>query len=1603
MANFIYFSQNQQHIEPSQLLESIKPQEVPKFELFKKFLEYAFRRSKDNEFWQQNPSAIKNQLINIWLFILQRAPREIKINEVAESENTFIYISQEDAPYLVDSLQMALLRLRLDAHRMLSIGGLCVLRNSANELTDIILEEETPSDAIFEDPLLLHLSLPIPTSRMLEIKNHFLIVLQEAHLSYQDQTLMREKCQAIIDELTEHRRHVPSEEAREAMMFLKWLLEEHFYFLGYREYNFNTKKELSIDLISGSGLGLLRDEIHAVKSRPLSSMPKEAQRLADPHFVLVVTKTNTKSRIHRDVYTDYISIKRFDAEGKITGEYRFIGLFHSSAYHESIKQIPYLRRKMHAVLALSKIPISGHLGKLILTILENFPRDDMFQMTPEELYKVVRLILKIRTQGETRLLVRKDAYARFYSCYIFLPKHKITADLCEKFQQILSNTFHSTDISMSMQLQENVLGRLYFVIRIPPEDRSKEDLNFPLLEEKIIAASKTWEENLKELLTRQNAKTAEEIFNRYRHAFNLAYQAEFTAEETLPDIQYIEEIYQMGNVAIHLYPSQEPQNFYLKLYQPNQPSTLSEIIPMLENMGLEALREDAYKCKLKDKTIWICCYELRIQNNATPNLFTIKPLFADLFFALREKRVENDKLNALVLKCALPWHLIAVLRAYCSYMRLTGVYSQAYLEKILNENALISKKLLQFFVYRFDLQNAYDAESITIKAELKKALTEVRNLEEDKILRAFLALMEATVRTNYYQMNAQGQHKNYLSLKFQSGKIPNLPLPHPLYEIFVYSPHFEAIHLRAAKVARGGIRWSDRLEDFRTEVLGLMKAQQVKNAVIVPAGSKGGFILKQNTTAMDRNQLQQEAIACYQDFMRSLLDLTDNLIDGKVVPPEHIKRYDDDDPYLVVAADKGTATFSDYANQIAAEYHFWLGDAFASGGSQGYDHKRIGITAKGAWISVETHLKTLGINPKRDAFTAVGIGDMSGDVFGNGMLLSKKIKLLAAFNHLHIFVDPNPDPEKSFEERQRLFNLPRSTWLDYSAQLISKGGGVFNRNAKSITLSPEIKALFYLKEDEVEPTALIRAILKAKVDLLFNGGIGTYVKSSRERNQDVGDKTNDGVRVDANELQCRCVGEGGNLGFTQLARVEYAEKSGLIFTDFIDNSAGVDLSDHEVNIKILLAQALNKNLLAPEKRNSLLSSMTEDVAKLVLKDNKEQTEVLSYARAQATHEAEIYSRWIKEFEKKGILNRAVEFLPAENALEDRIRTGHGLTAPEIAVVMAYVKMDIKQALLKSKVLDQDYFSSLIIHEFPELLNKEFSGLMPQHRLHREIISTQLSNQMLNEAGVVFIQRLREETNANVAQVVCAYSIIRDVFDLSKLYQAVRELDYQVTQHTQHQLRKHLIRFLRRSCRWLIHHELSEKPIPEILMILSPIKAMLEKLPTMLCGIALEKYNHLIKSYTKQHVPLEIATQIATVYHGFLLLDINIIAQKTAIHLDYVAKIYFMIGQKLGLDWMRDEITNQPVINRWEALAHSGLRDRLDSLQTKITYAALKHFPIGEAQVERHITTWLENRRNAYEAWEDVLTQCKHAVKADYIMYSVALNTLNGLTLQLEEN
>ncbi len=1549
-------------------------------------------------------------VVSHWQYLSDRKLGEAKVHAFNpqlerdgwQSTHTIIEIAFDDMPFLVDSVSIALNRLNLNIHLIIHIGNMKISRDTEGRILKLH-ENQTeevvsmPEAAIYieidrqSDPEVLH---NIST----EIKQ----VLLDVSSVVEDWPKMRAKALSVLEEQEKGSGKADSGEQPEEVDFIRWVTEDHFTFLGYEEYELQQQgNEIGCQLVPGSDLGLSRIKKYHADLPQILQMPLPARELILSKDQIVVGKTNIRSTVHRPTYIDFIIIKRFDEQGKVVGIKRFTGLYTAVAYNSSPKQIPLLRVKVNHVLSRAGFLPRSHDDRALLNILETLPRDDLIQATEEELLELSTGILQLQERKRIRLFVRKDTFSCFISCLVFVPRERFTSALCDRMRDILLQGFNGSEVEFSTRFSESSLARIHFVVRVAPSEQSHYEIK--AIENKLIETGRTWQDDLRDALVEHcGEERSNELLKRYRHAFPASYRESFPARIAVVDIDYFETLASHHPLAMSLYrPLEEAEDIIrFKLFKKGDTIPLSEVVPILENMGLKIISERPYEIASKgiQGSFWINDYRMMYKNEKSLDIDTIKETFQDAFDNIWSGLAENDGFNRLVLSAKLTWREIMILRAYAKYLWQTGfTFSQDHVEDALTGNPQIAVLLIELFKMRFDPSRSVpEKEQLIQKQQIEKALEMVDNLNEDRILRRYMLTILATIRTNYYQTDHNQESKSYFSFKLFSAHVPELPLPVPLYEIFVYSPRVEAIHLRAAKVARGGIRWSDRREDFRTEILGLMKTQQVKNAVIVPMGAKGGFVVKKMPAHGTREQIMDEVIYCYKTLIRGLLDLTDNYKGNEIVSPKQIVRYDDDDPYLVVAADKGTATFSDIANSISKEYGHWLGDAFASGGSEGYDHKKMGITAKGAWESVKLHFQELGIDVQNTDFTVVGIGDMAGDVFGNGMLLSKHIKLVAAFNHQHIFLDPNPDPASSFEERARLFALPRSTWEDYNSALLSPGGGIYSRSAKSIDLSLEVQKLLDFRQEKVVPNELIRAILKSPVDLLWNGGIGTYVKAASEYNSMVGDRTNDGLRINGVELRCRVVGEGGNLGFTQLGRIEYAKLGGHLNTDAIDNSGGVNCSDNEVNIKILLNNAVDAGDLTEKKRNEVLAEVQDEVGHLVLRNNELQTKGISLAVSQAVDNLEMHGRLIREMEKTGRLDRALECLPDKEEIANRKMQKRGLTRPEIAVLMAYSKTLLKEALLKSNLPEDAYFQQELERAFPLPLQQRFKAYMSKHRLKREIIATQVSNAVVNEMGINFISRLQDETGAEPPEIVRAYTVSREIYKVHDFYQAIDGLAKNVDAQVQHNMLQEVNRLVRRGARWFLRNRQEELDISQTIQAFTgKVVEVSETLPHFLPAYDSE-LAVITQLLIDANVPQDLAYRIGAMSAMFSALDIVEAATVHQFPVEKVAAIYFVIGGRLQLGWFRELIKKQAVGNHWEALARATFRDDLDRLQRSLTVSIMHHDGHTFHDPNGLIDTWFNKHRMLVSRWEYFVNELKNPADVGFTMFAVALRELLDL-------
>lgn len=1522
------------------------------------------------------------------------------------SDHTVIEIVNDDMPFLVDSVTMEINRLGLALHSAIH-PVFRVWRGARGGIEKIALggEGEGGNASRLESFIHFEIDRSGEPARLEALRNGIANVLGDVRAAVEDWQPMRDITQATITDM-ERAPDAASPDSTEARAFLQWMLDDHLTFLGQRDYELVAQDgRYFLRGVPGSGAGILRESLREPESEDLTPLPAAAASIIEGSSPIFVTKANSRATVHRPGYLDYVGVKLLDANGKLFGERRFVGLYTSTAYTAPIAEIPLVRRKCANILTHAGFLTKGHLYKSLVTILEQYPRDELFQADEDELFDITIGILRLQEHQRTRLFVRRDRFDRFVSCLVFVPRDKYNTDLRQRIQKLLTSAFHGTSCEFTPLLSESPLARIQLTVRGEPGTMPAVDTHE--LEERIVQATRRWQDDLAEALHESRGEEhGNRLLRRYGASFPAGYREDYPARTAVRDIELMEHALHGNGMAMNLYRpiEAEPGAFRFKVYRAGEPIALSHSLPMLEHLGVRVDEERPYLIEPDDGTpVWIHDFGLEIAEQsgtqADVDIERIKALFEDAFARAWDGQIENDDFNRLVLRAELAARDVTILRAYAKYLRQVGsTFSDAYIERALTGNPAIAAMLVGLFVARFDVATASTRETRCerLLADIEAALDQVPNLDEDRILRLFLGVINATVRTNYFHRDTDGKPRPYLSFKFNPALVAGLPEPRPMFEIWVYSPRVEGVHLRGGRVARGGLRWSDRREDFRTEVLGLMKAQMVKNTVIVPVGSKGGFVVKRPPSPADRDAFLQEGVACYQTFLRGLLDLTDNLVAGELVPPPDVVRLDDNDPYLVVAADKGTATFSDYANAISAEYGFWLSDAFASGGSVGYDHKKMAITARGAWESVKRHFREMGIDTQTTDFTVAGIGDMSGDVFGNGMLLSPHIRLVAAFDHRHIFLDPDPDTASSLQERSRLFALPRSSWADYDSKLISAGGGIYPRTAKTIPLSPQVQAVLGITATSLAPTELIHAILMAPVDLLYNGGIGTYVKSSQESHQQAGDRTNDAVRVNGAELRCKVVGEGGNLGFTQLGRIEFARKGGRINTDAIDNSAGVDCSDHEVNIKILLGLVVADGEMTEKQRNKQLAEMTDEVGLLVLQDNYYQTQALSVAGRSSTALLDGEARQIRWLERAGRLNRALEFLPSEDDIAERKAAGEGLTSPERAVLLAYSKMWLYDELLGSDVPEDPLVGGLVADYFPVPLRQRYGDAMQRHPLRREILATHLTNMLVNRIGATFVHRMMEETDASPADIVRACLIARDVFGLTALWESIDALDNRVADVEQARMFGSVGLLLERASLWFIRYlRTGGKADASTARFAQAAQWLTPQLPKLLPQADAAALAERARALTDAGVDAELAQRVASSEISAAALDIAEVAAACDRSLELVAGVYFALDSHLNFSWLRERALALPADTHWDLLARTTTLDDLGRLKRALTTSVLAQ-SAGIDAPEPLIEAWRGNRHATLDRFSRMLADQRASGATGLSMLSVAVREIGML-------
>ncbi|KZX58779.1 NAD-glutamate dehydrogenase [Halioglobus sp. HI00S01] len=1520
-----------------------------------------------------------------------------------ESTSTILAILCPGIPFVTASVRGELNRRNLPIHIVASTN-VVVERDANGELQEILgYMPETPEGASSEAIIYFELGRRSDPSDMSELRQTLLDILGEVMEVVTDFPAMNDQLESVVEDIS-CSDCVEAPYRDEATAFLVWLREQHMTMLGYEYLEVTYKGSTpNISVAADRSLGLLRHRGTrgvADLQADLASMSLDELQ----HRQLSFSKSRNRSRVHRLTYPDYVEARVFDEQGRVIGQHRFIGLYTSSVYTTHPKFIPILRRKVAAIMDMSHVDWAEHETRELSRVLEMYPRDELFQSNIADLNVVVNAINRIQERRQTRLFVRRDAHGKFVSCIVFVPRDRYTTELREQIGEILTRAYDAEESEFTTQFSESILVRSHFVLRVDPANPI--DCDPAELEEELVQATLAWEDRLRNRLVEE---FGEELGNAHANelggGFPPGYRDDCDPRMAVADIRKILPLAAGKSLELSLYRLAEDSvtTLRLRLYHRGQSLPLSDVLPILENLGLRVTSERPYEIRSRDgERFWVQEFTVHYSLSQDFDLDDIKEEFEDAFARIWFGEAESDSFNRLLIGTRLSWREIAMLRAYARYLRqLQFPFSVEYIAETMASHLHITARIVEMFLTRFspvfDGDEDWRAErEMSVEQRILEMLDEVQNLGQDRIIRQYLKVIKATLRTNFFQQEADGSLKPYMSFKLSPAAIPDVPQPIPMFEIYVYSPRVEGVHLRGGRVARGGLRWSDRQEDFRTEVLGLVKAQQVKNAVIVPVGAKGGFVARQLNGAMSREEVQEEGIACYRMFIRGLLDLTDNRGDIHVIRPPHVVAKDEDDPYLVVAADKGTATFSDIANQISADYDFWLGDAFASGGSVGYDHKKMGITARGAWVSVQRHFREMGVDVQSTDFTVVGVGDMAGDVFGNGMLLSEHIKLVAAFNHMHIFIDPNPDPASSYAERKRLFGQPRSAWSDYDTTLISEGGGVFLRSAKSIAISAQMRELFDISDKQLTPNELIGYLLRAPVDLLWNGGIGTYVKASSEAHVDVGDKANDGVRVNGDELRCRVVGEGGNLGMTQLGRVEYGLSGGRSNTDFIDNAGGVDCSDHEVNIKILLNAVVARGDLTEKQRNALLEKMTDDVADLVLHNNYRQVQSISLAEMQAGERFEEYLRFMETMEEMGRLDRALEFLPsAEDMLERRSR-GQPLTRPELSVLISYSKGVLKEELIASDLGRDPYLANAVVTAFPAQLVDAYPEDIRTHRLHREIMCTQVANDIVNRMGLNFILRLRKATGASIADVARAFTTVMEVFNLRELWDQIEAMDHEVSAEVQQDMMLRLIRLVKRASRWLLRnrrHDLA--PTPLIAEFRPGLAELRETFRDLLRGRVLEQYEEIAEHYLGEGVDETVAHRVAGNHLAYTALGIIQAAKESGAPLTDVASLYYAMGDQLELDWFGNQILGAKVTNEWQALARDTYLEDLEWQQRTLAVGALHHLP-EDRNLLTCLSDWAKQEQVLLSRWQEMLAELHATEVPDFAMFAVANRELLDL-------
>jgi glutamate dehydrogenase len=1584
--------------------------------LFPRFVRQFYAGSPPDELIGRTPEALCDAAASAWELMQNRKAGSPKVKIHSAGDRAVIQIVNDDMPFLVSSTTCELERMEMGPllviHPVLTVqrdvdGNITALRSTSEDGAGAKKGDAAES--------VMHIEIAGYTEADMEgrLQDNIKSVLNDVRLAVRDWAAMRRVTGHFAADFDGPLPGIKPARTKEVSDFLHWLNDDHFTFLGYRRLNVKgAGKDRKFVIEQQHSLGVL------TKSRLMifegvadgAPVPPQFADFLDSRNLLLVLKANQRSTVHRRVHFDVVAVKSIDDKGVVTGLHLLVGLFTSDVYTNSPSFVPILRNKLDRIRERVGFRKHSHDDKILQNVVENLPRDELFETSDSQLIHTALGILHLQQRPRTAVFIRQDQFERFASVLVYVPRDRFDTALRMTIGDILVKALDGRLSSFYTQVTDSALARIHYIIATRPGHVP--EIDEKAIEARVVKAARAWSDELRSALVKQLGEREgvrqAEIF---LHAFPISYRERFDAEIAVGDVGRINTALETKLAGIHVYqpPGATGGTVCIKIYNCGAPLPLSDVMPVLENMGFKVMGEEPFQVTPSGggrEPVWLQNFSMTVAINAPIDIVESRDEIEEAFRRVWSGDMESDGFNKLVALADLGWREVSILRAYAKYLRQAAFpFSQAYIEDAFAAHPAVARMFVQLFMASFDpaLNTPAKAKAsanvvLALRTEILTALDGVSNADEDRILRRYLNLMDSTLRTNYFQKGADGSLKSYISFKLNSRTIEELPLPRMNVEVFVYAPRVEAIHLRGGKVARGGIRWSDRREDFRSEVLGLVKAQMVKNAVIVPTGSKGGFVVKRPPAAGGREAFQAEGIECYKTLQRGLLDITDNVINDKIVPPKDVVRKDEDDPYLVVAADKGTATFSDIANGVSAEYGFWMGDAYASGGSAGYDHKVMGITARGAWECVKRHFREMGIDTQTQEFTCVGVGDMSGDVFGNGMLMSKKTKLLAAFNHLHIFIDPNPvDTEKNYAERERMFKLPRSNWTDYDSKLISKGGGIFERSAKTIKLTPEIKALLEINKAEATPQEIMNAILRAQADLLFFGGIGTYVKSAAQSNADASDKANDAIRVNGQQLRVKVVGEGANLGMTQLGRIEAAKAGVRLNTDAIDNSAGVDCSDHEVNIKILLNVQMGMGKLTLPNRNKLLAEMTDEVAKLVLADNYQQSQTISMLQQRGPQLLDAQQRTMKLFEREGLLNREIEFLPNDEEIQDRMAAGTGLTRPELAVFLPYGKMYLYDKIIGSDLPDDPITEDDLQEYFPKPLQKKFSEAIARHKLRREIIGTVVTNNFINRVGPSFLTTLMERTGLGPVDVARAYTVTEAAYGLREVWAGIEALDNKVPAAVQMEMLLEVARMLERSVQWMLRHIPVPMDMTKQIGILKPgVDALRKALPTVWSDEVAAYIKRQAEIYQKKGVPAKLALDVASLYRLAAANDITMIAETTKQTVPQAARLYYLVGERFGLGALRARTENFATVSHWDKLAVSAAIEELfahqRSLAQHITAAAK-----GKLAPEKALEAWITGNKARADRFDQVFAEVKAADSLSLSMLTVANRQLSAMT------